>query len=311
MVQKVIQTPLFKNYYNGFDMFIVAQNYSTGKGKSYQYNIKDFLIWLERKGVTNLKVLQSNVVAYSDYLIQRPKHRFTGTLSSSTINQNLFSLSLFFDYLLAIQEIQSSVYIPRYNRTDGKERNIATIEEIHLMYDHCKNRLERCIIDLAFGCGLRRGEMQDLDTSDLNLSSGILVVKEGKGRKRREVPMSDVIVKSLREYLINERPIYLREYNKQELAFFINNWGTRMQGADINDKLKEIILRTQNQELLNKEITLHCLRHSIAAALLDKGASIEFVRDFLGHASIDTSHIYARKRKNKQRQMQKIQFINQ
>ena len=53
-------------------------------------------------------------------------------------------------------------------------------------------------------------------------------------------------------------------------------------------------------EIEAKGITLHCLRHSIATHLLDRGATIEFVRDFLGHAEIDTVHIYAKRRKLKQ-----------
>ena len=73
-----------------------------------------------------------------------------------------------------------------------------------------------------------------------------------------------------------------------------------MQGDHINERLKELIANTNNADMTSKEITLHCLRHSIATHLLDNGASIEFVRDYLGHAEIDTVHVYARRRKIKQ-----------
>ena len=70
-----------------------------------------------------------------------------------------------------------------------------------------------------------------------------------------------------------------------------------MQGQYLLDLLKEIIQRTQNPELLRKEITLHCLRHSIATHLMDNGASIEFIQQLLGHAEIDTAHLYSKRRK--------------
>ena len=68
----------------------------------------------------------------------------------------------------------------------------------------------------------------------------------------------------------------------------------------MNQLLKDIILRSKSVSLMQKQITLHSLRHSIAMHLAENGADIEFIRDFLGHSEIDTSHIYARKNKRKQ-----------
>ena len=72
-----------------------------------------------------------------------------------------------------------------------------------------------------------------------------------------------------------------------------------MDGECMNDLIKEISERTNNEEILKKNITLHCLRHSIAEHLVIRGATIEFVRDVLGHADIDTSYLYAVKNRNK------------
>ncbi|PLX01112.1 MAG: hypothetical protein C0594_14415 [Marinilabiliales bacterium] len=58
-------------------------------------------------------------------------------------------------------------------------------------------------------------------------------------------------------------------------------------------------------DIVNKKITLHSLRHSIATHLIDNGATIEFVQEFLGHSEIDTAHIYAKRRK------QKLKIISQ
>ena len=66
-----------------------------------------------------------------------------------------------------------------------------------------------------------------------------------------------------------------------EKAFFVNPKGLRMYGDLLNDNLKYIIERTGNDEIINKNITLHCLRASIATHLQEAGATVEFIRDFL------------------------------
>ena len=103
--------------------------------------------------------------------------------------------------------------------------------------------------------------------------------------------------------MIHERPQVLHYGKQNETAFFLGNKGTRMKGEYLGEMLHEIINRTNNRKLISKEITLHCLRHSIAVHLIDQGAGIEFVRDFLGHSQIDTAHIYARRRKSKKNKL--------
>ena len=296
-----LQSPQFRVLQYEFDKRIIAENYSTRGAGAYQTCVKEFLWWMELHGTTKIiRVESSTMIDYYEYITTRPNKLREGVLSESMINQHLFSLRLFFDYLLETKQVESVVLIPKFSHGNAKERNIASQEEITLLYKHCKTKLEKAILGLAYGCGLRRSEMEDLNTNDLNYSNGILVVREGKNRKRRDVPMSDSVIKDLKDYLIHERPLYLKEHNQLELAFLVNNKGKRLKGDHANDILKEIIARTKNNELIKKEITLHCLRHSIAGHLLDNGADIEFIRDFLGHSEIDTSSIYARK--NKQRQ---------
>ena len=107
------------------------------------------------------------------------------------------------------------------------------------------------------------------------------------------------MIHQLNNYINNERENYLDSQNRFENAFILNNQGKRMLGSYANNLLKKIIVRTNNTDLLKKKISLHSLRHSIAVHLIENGASIEFVKDFLGHSDIDTTQLYARRRKRK------------
>jgi integrase/recombinase XerD len=121
-------------------------------------------------------------------------------------------------------------------------------------------------------------------------------VKKGKYSKRREVPMCKKVIKDLKDYLYNERSNYLK-YQKVENSFLVNSRGMRMTGQNCYQLLKKIISRSNTNVFEEKQTSLHTLRHSIATHLLENGADIYFLKSFLGHSDIDTSHLYAIKRR--------------
>ena len=111
--------------------------------------------------------------------------------------------------------------------------------------------------------------------------------------------MSDSVVVQLRKYITEERHQKLTGKNQLEEALFINSLGKRMSGQILNELLGKMMEQTGSFELVQKEITLHCLRHSIAQHLSDKGANIEFIRRFLGHTEINTTYLYTIKNKKR------------
>ena len=301
MKHLAINNPTFENFYKEFDRAMKTKEYSRGLASSYANHLREFLFFIENKGLTTIhQVEPTDIIAFHEYLCTRPKFRKEGGLSDATIKGILFALRLFFDYLLDIGELDSSpARLPKFSITKHKERNILTVEEIKLVYSACQNKKERALISLAYGCGLRRNEIVKLDTSDILLHKGILIVRDSKNHKNRTIPISDGVLRDLKEYMIFERASYFEINQIANPSLFINNRNIRCSGESLNEKLKEIINRTNNPIIMNKEITLHCLRHSIATHLLDNGATIEFVQSFLGHSSIDTAHLYSKRRRQK------------
>ncbi len=302
-MKKTIQTPVYESLLSDFDSFIKVRNFKLGKGNMHKTAITEFLMWMEENGITKIKeVTSKEVIRYFEYLITRPNQRREGTLSEKTIKSHLYTLSLFMQYLLENKIIENGFYIPSYSG-DGssKSRNALTVEEIKMVYAYCENDLESALLSIAYGCGLRRTELERLNLRDIQLSVGELIVREGKGSKRRVVPMSDTVIASVRNYIQGER--YERSINSKHLedAFFINSQGKRMRGEHLNDTVKKMIEQTGNYDLVQKEITLHCLRHSIANHLAENNAGINFIKRFLGHSEINTAYIYAIKNKKRRR----------
>ena len=296
-----LYNPVFEALYRDFASMIRTKGYSRGINTMYPSCVREFLFFIENKGITTIQQVEATeIIAYHEYLSTRPNQRREGGLSDSMIKSHLFSLRLFFDYLLDIGELDSSpARLPKFTVKRHKERNILTVEEIKQLYASCENMRDIALISVAYGCGLRRNEIYKLDVGDVHLHKGILIVRDSKNHKNRTIPVSDGVLKNLKDYIIYERPKYLQHSKQYENAFFVNERGDRWSGAYMNNRLHKLIERTQNPEIQRKEITLHCLRHSIATHLLDNGATIEFVQQFLGHSDIDTAHIYAKKRKQR------------
>ncbi|MFA6924709.1 MAG: tyrosine-type recombinase/integrase [Bacteroidales bacterium] len=302
-----IYNPVFENYYKEFYSFIKTKGYSRGKDSMYPSCVREFLFFIESKQVSEIKeITAKEIIAYHEYLLERPNQRRGGGLSDSMIKSHLFSLRLFFDFLLDTDVVDSSpARLPKFVLKKYKERNILTLEEIKQLYNACETRQDKAMLSLAYGCGLRRSELEKLDASDVHIQKGVVVIRDSKNHKSRTIPLSDNVLKDLKEYIIYERMKYININTTPEHALFINQWGRRKKGDDMNERLKQLIERTQNPEILRKEITLHCLRHSIATHLLDNGATIEFVQHFLGHSNIDTAHIYSKRR------MQRLKILSQ
>lgn len=301
-MSKTINTPSFQILIENYDRFIAVRNYKVGKSKNLYHNpIKEFLIWIEEAGIRNIqKITSKESVKYYEYLISRPKHTGSGTLSEKTIKFHLFTLGLFLTSLLENKEINESFYIPGYaDHGIKKHRNALSVDEIKMLYKYCENHQESALLSVGYGCGLRNAEIEALDVKDVQFATGMLVVRKGKNGKRRDVPMSDAVIEHLKKY-VEERYKILPSNKALQEALFVTSSGKRMDGEQMNDMLKKMSEQTNSFELIQKQITLHCLRHTIAHHLAQNNAGIEFIRGFLGHSQINTTYIYAiRNKKSK------------
>jgi integrase/recombinase XerD len=255
-------------------------------------------------------ITSKDIQAYYTYLQNRPNKRTGEKLNPKTIAHYIRSVELFFMHLQQNGIIQAIPILAIQKENTSKTnttyiRSILSQQEAKTLYRHTKNALERLILSLGYGCGLRVGELVKLNIADINLADKILIIPSGKGNKRRIVPMSKGVCKAIKFYMEDER-INLNHQNNchaEQLApliwrgsrsapIILDSKGNRMQQWTYNKILKQIINRTNDIHIINKNITMHSLRHSIATHLLEQGLSLEQVKQFLGHAYLQTTEIY-------------------
>lgn len=255
--------------------------------------LKEFLQFCETNGVQKLQAITASTVNdYYSYIVQRPNKKNGEKLSLKTTHHNMRSIELFFIMLQSKGEIQinptSTLKFP-YPTTTEQTRNVLTQEEIKELYKHCKNYQEKAILGLAYGCGLRVSELVSCNMEDIKLREGILIVPSGKFNKRRVVPMSAGVIKDVSDYFYQSRILIETTEAK---AFILHSRGKRMKKYTYNKVLKRIIERTENKTIMEKEISIHNLRHSIATHLIEQKMPLEQVRMFLGHSQLETTEVY-------------------
>jgi len=265
--------------------------------RTRQLNINEFLSWLEQKGRTKIEKIQPHEIhSFYNYLSERPSKTSDGILSQKTTFHCMKSIDHFYRMLQSAGEViinPISALKFNYPREEPK-RDILTQEEIKKLYEVSLSAWERSILSLGYGCGLRVGELDQVNIEDIRLREKIVIVPKGKGNKRRVVPMSPGVVSDLSDYYFNERePLTSgRDYREKDFAFMLNSRGGRLKEWTCNKSLKRMIKRIESEELQEKEITMHSLRHSIATHLIEQGIPVEQVRQFLGHSQLETTQVY-------------------
>jgi len=150
--------------------------------------------------------------------------------------------------------------------------------------------LDRALVELLYGCGLRVGELVGLDAQAGKEARGWLDLAEGeaqvlgKGSKRRSVPMGAPAVKAVQDWLVH-RPTRARE---DEPALFVGARGGRLGDAQIRARLKARAIAAG----MPSHVHPHMLRHSFASHLLQSSGDLRAVQELLGHAHITTTQVY-------------------
>ncbi len=138
----------------------------------------------------------------------------------------------------------------------------------------------RILLTLTYSAGLRSQEVCNLKIADIDFERKNIHVHQGKNKKDRILPLSYYMAKGLLHYLYVEKP--------QVWLFGGKEPGSHYSGRGLNSVMRSALKKTGIQ----KEVSIHSLRHSYATHLLEDGLNIVTIKDLLGHAKIETTMIY-------------------
>lgn len=143
---------------------------------------------------------------------------------------------------------------------------------------------DRAMLEVFYGSGLRRLELCHLGLSDLNAERGTLMIRCGKGKKDRVVPVGARAIQWLERYLREVRPRLSLDTRTQ--ALFLSGYGEAFN-ADVVSRMVSAWLKQ-----IGARGSCHLLRHTCATHMLEGGADIRYIQQLLGHESLETTAIY-------------------
>ena len=209
--------------------------------------------------------------------------------AASTVNLDLRELWAFLRFVEAHGEIVSpGVFRVARLKEEKPLPRFLTEEEYQRLEAHLldqttigtrDNRLDRAWFYLLAHGGLRLGELRDLCLGDVDLEGRRLMVRDGKGKKDRAIPLSDATVKALQGYLAVQgqaQTDHLLIFRQQKVKPGLVQGRLRRYGKAVDVK-----------------VSPHRLRHTLATRLVNTGMEITSIQRLLGHDKLDTTMIYA------------------
>ncbi|HOK62104.1 MAG TPA: site-specific integrase [Tenuifilum sp.] len=252
-----------------FEKWLKFRRYSPNTIKIYTDALVVFLSYFDHKSVSELT--NDDVVLFVNQYILKRKYSF------SYQNQIVNALKLYFR---EIRKSKIEVEGLQRPRREHKLPNVLSMDEVKAILQAPTNVKHRTMLSLIYACGLRRSELLNLKIGDVDSKRHMLIIRNSKGYKDRQVPISDKTIEMLREYYKMYRPkVWLFEGQKE---------GEQYSEQSLQSVLKQAVSKSN----IRKPVTLHWLRHSYATHLLESGTDLRFIQELLGHKSSKTTEIY-------------------
>ena len=279
---KLAESPAYLEPF--LDSLWLESGLSKNTVEAYRRDLMAFAMWLAQDEVSLSAATREDILHYQGVRIQESR-------KARSEARLLSSLRRFYRYLCR-EEIRESdpttqIESPRLGRPLPEGLTEQEVENLLKQPDisHHLGLRDRTMLEVLYATGLRVSELVTLTIEQLNMRQG-LVRCVGKGNKERLVPLGEVALDWLQQYLIEARPVLLQDYVSEDL------FPTRRGKAMTRQAFWYLIKRYALQAEIEKPLSPHTLRHAFATHLLNHGADLRVVQLLLGHSDLSTTQIY-------------------
>lgn len=268
--------------------------YSETLQKQTARMLERFFLFLQTNKLKDLRAVnESHVFAYARLLASSISPTKKKPYTIATQRTHLAHVQRLFRFLLKhgliLRDPTLDLVLPSWKRLPRITINQAQGQRLIANPDTgtTRGKRDRAILELLYGVAIRVGECGRLDLIDVDLGRGRVLVRSGKGRKDRVLPLVGRARAAMDLYLKESRPNLVK--NPAARALFLTRRGERLTVKAI----QYLVRANAKAAGLNVQVTPHTLRHACATHLLEGGADVRHVQKLLGHAHITTTAIYA------------------
>jgi integrase/recombinase XerD len=270
-----------------------SRNYSeaTVKGRTYYLNF--FAHWCAERALTRpCEVTKPLLERYQRFLYAY-RGRDGHPLSFRSQGAHLVPVRALFKWLCRqnylLSNPASDLDLPRVEHRLPKHVLSASEVEQVLAQANTSDPVglrDRAMMEVFYSTGMRRLELLHLKRYDLDAERGTVLIRQGKGKKDRMVPMGTRAFSWVGKYLEEARPRLLA--GTDDGTVFLSNAGLPLA----TDYLSELVRGYIDRAEIGKRGSCHLFRHTCATLMLEGGADIRFIQQLLGHANVNTTQVY-------------------
>lgn len=252
---------------------------------AYRSDLEDFLHFIQARCLTSVnQVRHWHIRAWAAEQLQRG-------VSARSVNRRLSCLKTYFKYLKTrewiTQDPMRKVVGPKTGRrlpVFVAERDMEALFTRVSFPSNYAGQLERMLLEVFYGTGLRSSEVIQLKVSDVDTSRMTLNVL-GKGGRMRTVPFAHYLADALEHFLRLRAEAFP---GNAEPWLFLNKKGVQLKPSFVYRVIHKYLSAISSVE----QCSPHVLRHTFATHLSNRGADLKAIKELLGHSSLAATQIY-------------------
>jgi len=276
-----------------FSQWQREKNYSDRTVENREDALRLFIGWAHERGLTRPQEISKPILErYQRHLFLYRKANGE-PLSTRSQHVRTTPIRALFKWLARQNHIlynpASDLELPRMERRLPRHvLNVREVETVLAMPDLTTpiGIRDRAMLEVLYSTGIRRMELINLTLTDIDADRGTLMVRQGKGRKDRMIPIGERALAWIGKYRDDVRPAFA--CGQDDGTLFLTTLGE----AFMPNRMTQLVRNYVGAADIGKSGSCHLFRHTMATLMLENGADIRFIQAMLGHAELSTTQIY-------------------
>lgn len=257
------------------------------------FSIGKFIQWCAERGIDQVaEITVEAVESYRRHLFHHRNHRTGRPIKFCTQASYLSAVRHWLAWLSEQGWIETNpaekLELPKEEqRLPASYLTIREIETLLSVVDLStpSGLRDRAILETFYSTGMRRAELINLRLDDLNRDDQLIMIRQGKGRKDRVVPIGRRALEWIEKYLHDGRPELIAEATD---TLFVTALGNNIHPNNLTSLVRSYLTAAG----ITKRGSCHMIRHTTATVMLEHGADLRSIQTLLGHEQLNTTQIY-------------------